>query len=569
MDTLFQPNLTIITFFPVLGGLFVILLSLIFRDSSELLKKSALLISIVEFILSIPLFTAFETDIPGVQFVVRKEWIKTLGISYHMGVDGISLLLILLTTFIFPITILSSWREVKRGIREFLVLMLILETALIGTFAALDMILFFVFWEVVLIPMYFIIGIWGAERRVYAAIKFFIYTAFGSALMLIAIFYLYFLHLDQFGIPSMGVFDFYRINVPYSGLFSPQGLTFIAFFLAFAIKVPIFPLHTWLPDAHVEAPTAGSVILAAILLKMGTYGFLRFLLPFFPDASLDFIPILCALAIIGIIYGAIVAFAQKDLKKLVAYSSVSHLGLVMLGIFVLNVQGIEGGIYLMISHGLSTGALFLIVGMIYERRHTKLITEFGGISKVMPLLATFFMISTLSSIGLPSLSGFIGEFLVLLGAFKFNYIYSVLGATGIILGAVYLLWAYQRVMFGPIDKPENRALLDITLREIFVLLPIAIMMFVMGIYPKPFLSKMEPSVLEFLSAKSEPRIFTNELNNALQIRTNKSKEQRNKWLSLRGTKQSPPRLLLAGNPYLVSSQKILLGITAVCQSRGL
>jgi len=569
LDTLFQPNLTIITFFPVLGGLFVILLSLIFRDSSELLKKSALLISIVEFVLSIPLFTAFETDIPGVQFVVRKEWIKTLGISYHMGVDGISLLLILLTTFIFPITILSSWREVKRGIREFLVLMLILETALIGTFAALDMILFFVFWEVVLIPMYFIIGIWGAERRVYAAIKFFIYTAFGSALMLIAIFYLYFLHIDQFGIPSMGVFDFYRINVPYSGLFSPQGLTFIAFFLAFAIKVPIFPLHTWLPDAHVEAPTAGSVILAAILLKMGTYGFLRFLLPFFPDASLDFIPILCALAIIGIIYGAIVAFAQKDLKKLVAYSSVSHLGLVMLGIFVLNVQGIEGGIYLMISHGLSTGALFLIVGMIYERRHTKLITEFGGISKVMPLLATFFMISTLSSIGLPSLSGFIGEFLVLLGAFKFNYIYSVLGATGIILGAVYLLWAYQRVMFGPIDKPENRALLDITLREIFVLLPIAIMMFVMGIYPKPFLSKMEPSVLEFLSAKSEPRIFTNELNNALQIRTNKSKEQRNKWLSLRGTKQSPPRLLLAGNPYLVSSQKILLGITAVCQSRGL
>lgn len=515
MDTLFQPNLTIITFFPVLGGLFVILLSLIFKDSSELLKKSALLISIVEFILSIPLFTAFKTDIPGVQFVVREEWIKTLGISYHMGVDGISLLLILLTTFIFPITILSSWREVKRGIREFLVLMLILETALIGTFAALDMILFFVFWEAVLIPMYLIIGIWGAERRVYAAIKFFIYTAFGSALMLIAIFYLYFLHIDQFGIPSMGVFDFYRINVPYSGLFSPQGLTFTAFFLAFAIKVPIFPLHTWLPDAHVEAPTAGSVILAAILLKMGTYGFLRFLLPFFPDASLDFIPILCALAIIGIIYGAIVAFAQKDLKKLVAYSSVSHLGLVMLGILVLNVQGIEGGIYLMISHGLSTGALFLIVGMIYERRHTKLITEFGGISKVMPLLATFFMISTLSSIGLPSLSGFIGEFLVLLGAFKFNYIYSVLGATGIILGAVYLLWAYQRVMFGPIDKPENRALLDITLREIFVLLPIAIMMFVMGIYPKPFLSKMEPSVLEFLSAKSEPRIFINELNNEL------------------------------------------------------
>ena len=512
MDIFFQPNLTIIIFFPLLGSLFVILFSLLFKDSSEPMKRGALVISIIEFILSVPLFTAFKTDTPGVQFVVHKEWIKSLGISYHLGVDGISLLLILLTTFIFPITILSAWREIKSGIREFLVLMLVLETALIGTFAALDMILFFVFWEAVLIPMYFIIGVWGAERRVYAAIKFFIYTAFGSALMLIAIFYLYFLHIDQFGISSMNVFDFYRVKVPYFGLFSPQGLAFLAFFLAFAIKVPMFPLHTWLPDAHVEAPTAGSVILAAILLKMGTYGFLRFLLPIFPDASMDLLPILIVISIIGIIYGAMVAFAQKDLKKLVAYSSVSHLGLVMLGIFVLNVQGIEGGIFLMISHGLSTGALFLIVGMIYERRHTKLIAEFGGISKVMPLFATFFMISMLSSIGLPSLNGFIGEFLVLLGAFKFNYVYSILGATGVILGAVYMLWAYQRVMFGPLDKPENKALLDITLREIFVLLPIVILMFVMGIYPKPFLSKMEPSVSGFLSAKFEIRILVDGLN---------------------------------------------------------
>jgi NADH-quinone oxidoreductase subunit M len=395
--------------------------------------------------------------------------------------------------------------------REFLALILMIETALIGTFIALDMILFFIFWEAVLIPMYFIIGIWGAERRIYAAIKFFIYTAFGSALMLIAIFYLYSLHLDQFGTASMNVIDFYRLNIPYSGILSPQGLAFLAFLLAFAIKVPMFPFHTWLPDAHVEAPTAGSVILAAILLKMGTYGFLRFLLPIFPEATIDFLPFISIVAIIGIIYGAMVAFAQEDLKKLVAYSSVSHLGLVVLGIFVLNIQGIEGGIYLMISHGLSTGALFLIVGMVYERRHTKMIKEFGGISKVMPLLAAFFMVSMLSSIGLPSLNGFIGEFLVLLGAFRMNYIYSIFGATGIVLGAIYMLWAYQRVMFGQLDKPENKVLLDINLREVMVLLPLAIMMFVMGLYPKPFLSRMEPTVRQLITSKFDHTLSITEV----------------------------------------------------------
>jgi NADH-quinone oxidoreductase subunit M len=349
--------------------------------------------------------------------------------------------------------------------------------------------------------MYFLIGIWGADRRIYAAIKFFIYTAFGSALMLIAIFYLYIVHLDQFGVSSMDLLDFYKLNIPYMGIISPQGLAFLAFFLAFAIKVPMFPLHTWLPDAHVEAPTAGSVILAGVLLKMGTYGFLRFLLPLFPEATLDLLPVLSIIAIIGIIYGAMVAFAQRDLKKLVAYSSVSHLGLVMLGIFVLNLQGMQGGIYQMLNHGLSTGALFLIVGMIYERRHTKLIAEFGGVSKVMPIFAAFFMLATLSSIGLPLLNGFVGEFLILLGVFKWNYIYCALGATGMILGAVYMLWAYQRVMFGPLDKPENKALIDLSLREIMVLLPIAIMFFVMGIYPKPFLSRMEPTVKELLKTK--------------------------------------------------------------------
>lgn len=511
MDSLLDGSLTVITFFPVFGSLIVIILSLLFRESEEPMKIGALVIAAIEFIISLPLFINFKIGFSGFQFEVKAEWIKTLGITYHLGIDGISLFLVLLTTFLIPITILSSWNAIKRGMREFLALIFMIETALIGTFIALDMILFFIFWEAVLIPMYFIIGIWGAERRIYAAIKFFIYTAFGSALMLIAIFYLYSLHLDQFGTASMNVIDFYRLNIPYSGILSPQGLAFLAFLLAFAIKVPMFPLHTWLPDAHVEAPTAGSVILAAILLKMGTYGFLRFLLPIFPEATIDFLPFISIVAIIGIIYGAMVAFAQEDLKKLVAYSSVSHLGLVVLGIFVLNIQGIEGGIYLMISHGLSTGALFLIVGMVYERRHTKMIKEFGGISKVMPLLAAFFMVSMLSSIGLPSLNGFIGEFLVLLGAFRMNYIYSIFGATGIVLGAIYMLWAYQRVMFGQLDKPENKVLLDINLREVMVLLPLAIMMFVMGLYPKPFLSRMEPTVRQLITSKFDHTLSITEV----------------------------------------------------------
>lgn len=501
MESLLSGNLSFVIFFPLIGIPIILFLSVLYEDSEEPFKIGALVVTIIEFILSIPLFTNFKIGFPGMQFETVVPWFENLGVSYHVGIDGISLFLVLLTTFIMPITILGTWRAIHKSMKGFLMLMLILETAMIGSFAALDMILFFVFWEAVLIPMYFIIGIWGTERRVYAAVKFFLYTAFGSALMMIAIFYMFFLHIQQFGVASMGVLDLYKVSVPFDGILSPQGLTFLAFFLAFAIKVPMFPLHTWLPDAHVEAPTAGSVVLAAVLLKMGTYGFVRFLLPFFPEATVAYLPILIAIAIIGIIYGAMVAFAQKDLKKLVAYSSVSHLGLVMLGIFVLNIQGMEGGIYQMINHGISTGALFLIVGMIYERRHTKKISEFGGIAKVMPLFAAFFMLATLSSIGLPLLNGFIGEFLVLLGAFKMNYVYAVLGATGIILGAVYMLWAYQKVMFGPLDKAENKKLVDINAREIMVLLPLAVMMFVMGIYPKPFLSRMEPSIQALLETK--------------------------------------------------------------------
>lgn len=501
MESLLSGNLSLVIFFPLVGIPLIVLFSYIFKDSVEEMKWLVMGITLVEFLISLPLFISFETGNAGMQFVTKIPWIESLGVSYHVGLDGISLLLVLLSTFIFPITVLSAWRAIEKGMREFLMLMLLLESALIGTFVALDMILFFIFWEAVLIPMYFIIGIWGTERRIYAAVKFFIYTAFGSALMLIAILYLFFVHLQQFGVPSMDVLDFYKVSLPFGGILSPQGLAFLAFFLAFAIKVPMFPFHTWLPDAHVEAPTAGSVILAAVLLKMGTYGFVRFLMPFFPEATVAYLPILIAIAIIGIIYGAFVAFAQKDLKKLVAYSSVSHLGMVMLGIFVLNIQGVQGGIYQMINHGLSTGALFLIVGMIYERRHTKKIAEFGGIAAVMPIFAAFFLIATLSSIGLPLLNGFVGEFLILLGAFEFNYVYAALGATGIILGAVYMLWAYQKVMFGPLDKAANKVLSDINPREILVLLPLAIMMFVMGIYPKPFLERMEPSVQALLDTK--------------------------------------------------------------------
>lgn len=502
MDSLISGNLTAITFFPIAGALIILILSMVNSSNKlENMKLWALIISIVEFILSLPLFLNFQKNYPGIQFDQKIPWITDLGVNYYLGIDGISVFLVLLTTFIMPVVILSTWNSIHKGMREFLVLLLVLETAMIGTFCALDMVLFFVFWEAVLIPMYFIIGIWGTERRIYAAIKFFIYTSFGSGLMLIAILFLYSQHVSQFGIASMNIFDLYKVQIPYTGILSAQGLLFLAFFLAFAIKVPMFPFHTWLPDAHVEAPTAGSVILAAVLLKMGTYGFLRFLMPLFPEATLDLLPILCGIAVVGIIYGALVAFSQTDLKKLVAYSSVSHLGLVMLGVFVLNVQGVQGGIYQMLNHGLSTGALFLIVGMIYERRHTKKIAEFGGIAKVMPKFAFFFMIATLSSIGLPLLNGFVGEFLILLGAFKWDYRYSILGATGIVLGALYMLWAYQRVMFGPLNKAENKALIDLSKREVMVLLPLTIMMFLMGIYPKPFLERIEPSVNKLIKTK--------------------------------------------------------------------
>ncbi|RLB08311.1 MAG: NADH-quinone oxidoreductase subunit M [Deltaproteobacteria bacterium] len=491
MNQLGFPILTTITFLPLAGA---ILLLFVPREREELLKWVTLIISLVEFVISLPLFIYFDEGKAGMQFVEKVPWIKEWGVTYYMGVDGISLLLILLTTFLTVLCILSSWRAVEKSVKEYMISFLFLETGMIGAFVALDLILFYIFWEVMLIPMYLIIGVWGGPRRIYAAIKFFLYTMAGSVLMLVAIIALYFLHGKATGVYTFDLLKLYQVSLP----IKTQYIMFAAFALAFAIKVPMFPFHTWLPDAHVEAPTAGSVILAGILLKLGTYGFIRFAIPLFPAAAFKAIPVISVLALIGIIYGALVSMMQDDLKKLVAFSSVSHLGFVMLGMFAFNVQGVQGSIYQMLNHGVSTGALFLIVGMIYERRHTRLIADFGGLSRVMPIFATFFMIVALSSIALPGTNGFVGEFLILLGTFKANPVYGVFGATGVILAAAYMLWMFQRVMFGDIKHPENRGLKDLNFREIVTLVPIIIMIFWMGIFPKFFFKKMDLSVQHFL-----------------------------------------------------------------------
>jgi NADH-quinone oxidoreductase subunit M len=488
------PLLSVIIFFPVVGALLV----LFFRqDQVRPIKLVGILTAVVDFLLSVYLYVAFDSQISSMQFVERIRWIEGLSVSYFVGVDGISLLLILLTTLLTPIALLSSWNAITRRLKEYVLFMLLLEVGMLGVFSSLDLFLFYIFWEGMLIPMYFIIGIWGGENRIYAAIKFFLFTLVGSLLMLVAIISLalYTSGPQQVGKFTTDLLELYRVA---PGLpVSIQTWMFLAFALSFAIKVPIFPFHTWLPDAHVEAPTAGSVILAGVLLKMGTYGLLRFCLPLFPQAALKFMPLIAVLAVVGIVYGALVSLVQKDIKKLVAYSSVSHLGFVVLGIFALNEEAVQGSIIQMVNHGLSTGALFLIVGMIYERRHTREISEFGGLSKVMPVLATFFMIISLSSIGLPGLNGFVGEFLILLGSFRSSFldtpVYTVFAASGVVLSAVYLLWMYQRVMFGSVTKPENQSLKDLSLREIAVLVPIAAFVFWIGIYPSSFLGKSAAS----------------------------------------------------------------------------
>jgi NADH-quinone oxidoreductase subunit M len=492
------PLLSAVIFLPLAGALLLMLLP---RQKALFIKVSALIWTLLEFALSLPLFFNFNEKTPGMQFVERREWFPEWGISYLLGIDGISMLLVMLTTFLTVLCVLCSWRGIEEKIKEYYVTFLLLETAMIGALCALDLVLFYIFWEIMLVPMYLLIGVWGGPRRIYAAVKFFLFTMAGSVLMLLAIMALYFHYGGETGIYTFNVFELYKADIPVLN----QYWLFAAFALSFAIKVPMFPFHTWLPDAHTEAPTAGSVILAAVLLKMGVYGFLRFAMPLFPAALVAATPLISWLAIIGIIYGAVMCIMQTDLKRLIAYSSVSHLGYVMLGIFALNMQGFQGGIYQMLNHGISTGGLFLIVGMIYERRHTRMIADFGGLSKVMPRLAVFFMIITLSSIALPGTNGFVGEFLILLGAFRSNMLYGVLASTGVILGAVYMLWMFQRVMFGKITKEENRRLPDLTKREAAILCTIVLFVFLMGLYPGAFLRKMDASAagyLNFLQAKT-------------------------------------------------------------------
>ncbi len=486
------PMLTIVTFLPTLGAAALLWLP---RREQARVRWIGFLVSLGAFVLSLGLYWGFNSFEPGFQFEEQHAWMPGLGISYHLGIDGISLLLVLLTTFITPLALLSSWKAVEARVKEFTVTMLLLETGMLGVFVSLDLFLFYIFWEAMLVPMYLVIGVWGGENRIYAAIKFILYTMFGSLLMLVGILVLYFHHGAMTGAYTFDLPTLLRYAPP-AGL---QKSLFLAFGLAFAIKVPMFPFHTWLPDAHVEAPTAGSVILAGVLLKMGTYGFIRFCLPLFPQATQAFAPWIFALAIIGIVYGAWVSMVQPDLKKLVAYSSVSHLGFVMLGLFTLTPQGLVGGIIQMVNHGLSTGALFLLVGMIYERRHTRLIEEFGGLWRVMPAFSAVLLFVSLSSLGLPGLNGFVGEFLILVGTFRVHRLTAALATTGIIFAAVYLLWMYQRVIFGEVRRAENRSLPDLTPREWAVLLPVLLLILWIGVYPTPFISVTESSVRALLS----------------------------------------------------------------------
>ncbi|MBN2289709.1 MAG: NADH-quinone oxidoreductase subunit M [Candidatus Glassbacteria bacterium] len=490
--------LTTVVFLPLAG---VLLLLVVPSRSHGTLRWLALAVMLAGFAVSLRLLDGFEAGNGGMQFTVKVPWIERYGICYHLGVDGISLFLVLLTTFLGPVVVLSTWTAITNKVKSFMILLLLLQCGMLGAFVSLDMVLFYIFWEVMLIPMYLLIGVWGHEGRIYAAVKFVLYTMLGSLLMLVG-----FIYLFRVG-GSTDLLVLYGKQIPVKA----QYLLFLSFALAFAIKVPMFPFHTWLPDAHVEAPTAGSVLLAAVLLKMGTYGFLRFAMPLFPVASEYFSPYICVLAVIGIIYGALVAMVQPDLKKLVAYSSISHLGFVMLGLYALGsggsgggIYGISGGIYQMLNHGISTGALFLIVGILYERRHTRLIENFGGLSARVPVLAFFFMVATLSSIGLPGLNGFVGEFLILLGVYGGPHSgFVFFAASGVVLSAVYMLWMFRRVMFGRIVHPENETMRDLGFREVLVLLPLTVMMFVMGLFPGIFLQRIQPAVEKFIEDYQE------------------------------------------------------------------
>ncbi len=517
MDFFMKNILTLVCFFPLLGVVLIILWPK-GKENDTAIKWIANTVTLLGFLISIPLITEFNRpeyiDGTGMRYVMKANWIEALGVQFYFGIDGISLLLILLTTLLGFIAVLSSWTAISDRVREYYCYLLLLQVGMLGVFMALDFFLFYVFWEVMLVPMYFIIGVWGGPRKLYAAIKFFLYTLAGSVLLLLGILALYFHQYNVKGIWSFDILGFQELGIPGD----LQYWIFLAFFVGFAIKVPLFPFHTWLPDAHVEAPTAGSVILAGVLLKMGTYGFVRLSLPILPEASKDFLPWLMLISVIGIIYGALVAMMQKDMKKLVAYSSVSHLGFCMLGVFIATPVALEGGILQMINHGISTGALFMIVGIIYERRHTRLIADYSGLSHIMPVYAIVFLIMTLSSIGMPTLNGFIGEFMVLQGVFADSEyrLWAVFGATGIVLGAAYMLWLYQRVMFGEIEQEENKLMPDLNLRELASFAPLIILAFWIGLYPKTFLDylhepvnrvveRVRPGEFEALPANAETR----------------------------------------------------------------
>ena len=522
------PLLSISWLLPLAGVVALLLVGNADGRRDRVVRWLALIVSIATFAVTLAVWASFDATVADFQLVEQRAWIPRFGIEYSIGVDGVSLLLVVLTGFLTPIALLSSWVSVERKVKEFSIFILVLEAAMIGVFLSLDLFLFYVFWDAMLIPMYFLIGIWGYDRRIYAAVKFMLYTMAGSVLMLIAILGLAYLHLTANGSYSFDLRALSSLDIPRA----TQMWFFLAFALAFAIKVPLFPFHTWLPDAHVQAPTAGSVILAGVLLKMGTYGFIRFAFPLFPEAAVYFAPWIAVLAVIGIIYGALVAMVQPDMKKLVAYSSVSHLGFVVLGICAMNVQGMQGAVYQMLAHGVSTGGLFLIVGMLSDRRHTRLISEFGGLKAVMPRLTAAFLVITLASIGLPGLNGFVGEFLIMLGTFRWDPRYVVGAGLGVILSAVYMLWMFQRVYYGAVTNGENRDLPDLRPHEWSSVVPLCAVALVMGVFPSVFLAPMEPAVTRVVERMQNTRTLR------VQVRDDMQKAKFK--LQMQPTVQTPP-----------------------------
>ncbi len=499
--------LSLLIFLPIFFALTVVV-----WPQKTTVRHLALGFSLIELLVSVLLLQRFDSGTAALQMIEKSVWIERFGISYFLGIDGISLMLVMLTTFLTPIIILASWKSIDEKIKGFHCALFILQTAMLGSFLAMDAILFYIFWELSLIPMYFIVGIWGGTRRIYATIKFFIYTMAGSLLMLLAIIFMMNLTPEVTGgAMSASLLDFYKLHIPFIAgeFFSPQTLLFFAFALAFAIKVPMFPLHTWLPDAHVEAPTPGSVVLAGVMLKMGTYGFLRWVIPMFPEATEHYGWVFIAAGVVGIVYGALVAMVQPDVKKLVAYSSVSHMGYIIVGIFTMNAYGLNGALYQMLNHGISTGALFILIGMVYERTHSREISKYGGLASALPIFSIAFVIVTMSSIAVPLTNGFIGEFLILLGAYQYSPAVAIISVSGVVLGATYMLWMVKRVFFGPkgelvleSEKDSHHTLVDLSTREVFVLVPLVIMIFWMGIFPNHFMDYSKTSIDYFIKNKN-------------------------------------------------------------------